>query len=222
MPPNQRLENRLLRSLPLDSALQALEPIALHSGQVLCEQNARISHIYFPCSGMISLIAQLQDGASIEVGCVGREGMVGFEALLASSKANRRMVMQIPGTSYKVPVARLRSLFSENQGARDAMLTYVCRVYRETTQNVACNLSHSLDERLARWLLLTSDRAASGELALTHEFVSQMLGVRRTSVSLALGVLQRLGFIRYKRGRISITDRPGLEGMACECYAAVR
>ena len=214
-------ENDLLQRLPKKETLAGLEPFPVHADDILAEAKGKITHFFFPISGMISLVTQFEDGGIVEVGCVGKEGLVGFEALLGAKTSQWRAVGQIAGEAYKVPLARVVEIFSQNESARAVLLNYLMQILREVGQTCACNVAHTVEERLARWLLIAGDRVGTNHLVLTHEFISQMLGSRRSTVTVATGILQRSGFIRYKRGHIEILDREGLEQVACECYAAV-
>lgn len=210
----------MLQRLSRSVDLAQMKTVAIASGQVVYQTGDRVTDIYFPCSGMISLVADFGDGHAIEVGCVGREGMVGIESFLGGIRAQRKALGQIEGESYVVPAAKLQAAFAQNENVRSTVLAYFAGIHKDATQTAACNLSHSLEERLARWLLIAGDRTASDLLPLTHEFISQMVGARRSSVTISLGILQESGLIRHKRGKVELLDRGRLETTACECYAA--
>jgi CRP-like cAMP-binding protein len=215
--------NRILAQLPRAEAARIqpfLEKVDLNFKEQLFDSGQRIDHVYFMLTGVISLLVTVDGEQPIEAATVGYEGMVGLPAFLGASAAPWRALCQVPGEGLRMSVARLRP------AARDTSLERLLLQYANTmmsmlAQTAACNRLHSLEERMCRWLLLTHDRVDSDTFALTQEFLGQMLGVRRPSVSLAGSALQRAGLIRYSRGRITITNRAGLEDAACECYARV-
>lgn len=218
-PPVQ--DNVLLSQFP-SSVLADLKPrlreIKVDSGHTLYEPKEAVKFAYFPTAGMLSIVSIMKDGSSAEIGCVGAEGMAGIEPLLGGNHNIRLCIGQVAGSSIKVEIKALRKAFAASEQVRTVLLAYVQYHFREVSQTAACNRLHPVEERLARWLLMTSDRIKSDRLELTHEFISQMLGVRRSTVTLTTGVLQDSGLIRYKRGKVDILDRPKLEKVSCECY----
>jgi CRP-like cAMP-binding protein len=219
IPPVQA--NVLLSQFP-SAILADLEPglreIKVDSGHTLYEPKEAVEFAYFPTAGMLSIVSVMKDGSSAEIGCVGAEGMAGIEALLGNTLNIRLCIGQVGGSSIKVEIKALRKAFAKSEQVRTVLLAYVQYHFREVSQTAACNRLHPVEERLARWLLMTSDRIKSDHLELTHEFISQMLGVRRSTVTLTTGVLQDSGLIRYKRGKVDILDRRKLEKVSCECY----
>jgi len=217
--------NRFLAALPAhDFALLAphLRPVALVHGAALHEPGDDIEHVYFPQSGMISLVVVMRDGATVETTTVGRGGAVGTSAGLGSRCAFGRAVVQLPGTAASIPASSFHAIANQSPSVRALVVRYNDLLIRQIQQSVACNALHSLEARLSRWLLQTHDSVDGDVVPLTQEFLGQMLGVRRTTVTIAARLLQATGMISYRRGHIHILNRPGIEGLACECYSAVR
>ena len=198
-----------------------LEEIPLVFEEIIYQPNALISDVYFPNSGIVSLLAGV-NGRSLEVGLVGNEGMVGLGVFLGVNSSMNRAVVQGVGSAMKMKATALRKMCN-NGGALPRLLQrYSHSVLTQITQSAVCNQFHSVDARLARWLLMTHDRMGDDEFQLTQEFLSNMLGVRREGVSIAAGDLQKRKLIRYSRGRLKILDRPGLEAISCGCYEIIR
>ncbi len=217
--------NRLLAALPPDALaifLPQLKPVELALRQVLQEPERPIKTIYFPESGWVSILAQLEDGDAAEVGFIGREGFVGLTVLLGGDSNDFEAIVQAPGTALQMDVAAFREAVELIPALRTLLLRYALFHHGQVARTAACNGRHHVDQRLARWLLMAHDRADGDEFPMTHDFLSTMLGVRRAGVTVAAGQLQKAGLIRYERGRIEITDRPGLESVTCECYGTVR
>jgi CRP-like cAMP-binding protein len=217
--------NRFLAALPAsDFALLAphLRTAPLQHGAMLHEAEGEIAHVYFPQSGMISLVVVMRSGATIETATVGRGGAIGTAAGLGSRCAFGRAVVQLAGTAARIPVSSFQAATDESPTLRALVVRYNDLLIGQIQQSVACNALHSLEARLSRWLLQTHDCVDGDTLPLTQEFLGQMLGVRRTTVTIAARLLQAAGLISYRRGHIHLVDRRGLEGLACECYAAVR
>ncbi|HEY6230967.1 MAG TPA: Crp/Fnr family transcriptional regulator [Pyrinomonadaceae bacterium] len=223
--PVPTIQNRLLAALP-EVVYQRLSPhfeaITLEHGAVLYEMEAPIDYFYFPFDAVISLVTQMEDGRIVEVGLVGNEGMTGLAALFGQKVSAERALVQIPNGGTRVKTAVILDEFKQQGELHDACLTYANFFMRQVTQTAACNASHTVEERLARWLLMCRERARGDELNLTQEFIAEMLGTRRATVNVAAVTLQTAGFIKYNRGRIKIIDLAGLEGFACECYEAVK
>ena len=221
----QIIGNRLLDLLPPEQfqhlkAHLTLE--ALYLNQTLQARGKPVETVFFPTSGMISIVATMRDGASVEVGIAGREGMLGVQAILGDEISLNEAMVQIPGSAYRMPAEVLRREAQASPSMRDVLLRYVQAYLNSTTQSAACNRAHLLEQRLARWLLTARDRAGSDRLPLTHEFIAMMLGVRRAGVTVAAQSLQSAGLIHYAHGRITIADREGLEAAACECYEVTK
>jgi CRP-like cAMP-binding protein len=217
--------NRLLAALlPADFSLLAshLKDMHFKQGTVLQEAGDGIEHVYFPHTGMISLLAVMQAGNCVETATIGREGAVGAMAGLGGRIAVARAVVQVEGSSSQISVSRFQIAVGESTGIRGLIGRYNDVQMGLINQSAGCNALHQVEARQCRWLLQTRDRSDSDTLTLTQEFLSQMLGVRRTTVTLLAQELQSAGLIRYRRGRIEIVDRAGLEKKACECYEVVR
>ena len=217
--------NRLLASLaPADLALLApyLKDVTVKQGTLLQEAGEPIEWVYFPRSGMISILAVMQTGNGIETATIGREGAANVLAGLGAQTAAGRAVQQIAGTSSRIAASRLRSAVSESPGIKNLIVRYADLKMAHILQSAGCNALHSVEARLCRWLLQTRDRVDNNFLSLTQEFLSEMLGVHRTTVTVLAHNLQGDGLIDYRRGQVTLIDRPGLEKKACECYAALR
>jgi len=218
--------NRLLAALR-PSERTSLEPhleeVPLSQGQILQEQGDDIEQIYFPHSGMISLVAVMNHGGKmIETATIGREGAVGAMAGFGPRHAFRRAIVQVAGTAAKIPTAPFREAVKGSEALRDILVRHNEVLLAQVQQAAACNAFHEAEQRLARWLLQTRDRIDSDTIPLTQEFLAQMLGVRRTTVTIIAHALQERGLLRYRRGQIEIADRQGLEKTSCECYETVR
>ncbi|HLL28883.1 MAG TPA: Crp/Fnr family transcriptional regulator [Xanthobacteraceae bacterium] len=218
--------NRLLAVLG-DAGRALLEPhleeVPLDQGKLLQEQGDDIDDIYFPHSGMISLVTVMNKGGKIiETATVGREGAVGAMAGFGPRHAFRRAIVQVGGTAAKIATGQFQERVRSSEMLRDVLVRYNELLLAQVQQAAACNAFHDADQRLARWLLQTRDRIDSNTIPLTQEFLAQMLGVRRTTVTLIAQGLQERGYLRYRRGRVEIVDREGLESVACECYRTMR
>jgi CRP-like cAMP-binding protein len=217
--------NLLLASLPpKDLALLVphLKDVAIEQGVMLQEAGEPIELVFFPQSGMISLLAVMPAGNGIETATIGREGAVGALSGLGARTAVGRAVQQVAGISSRIAVSRFLSAVSESPGIRDLIIRYNDIQMSLVHQAAGCNALHPVEARLCRWLLQTRDRSDSDRLPLTQEFLSEMLGVHRTTVTMLARELHALGLIDYQRGKIEIINRSGLETKACECYATVR
>jgi CRP-like cAMP-binding protein len=216
--------NRFLATLPPhDFSLLAphLCTIALERGVMLHDMGEELEHVYFPHTGMVSLVAVMQSGGTVETATIGRAGVIGASAGLGESTFARAIV-QLPGTAARLSGVQFCAAANQSQTIRDLIVRYNDLLLAHTQQSVACNALHALEARLCRWLLQTHDCMEGDAIPLTQEFLGQMLGVRRSTVTLAARLLQSAGLIRYRRGLIQIVDRAGLEDIACECYAVVR
>ena len=219
------LENRLLAALePSDYALlmPQLRTAYFSQGAVLQEQEAPVAHVYFPMNGLVSLVSIMEDGRAVESAVVGREGAVGAFAGLRPGNAFTRATVQIPATVAVIPTSHFQAAVNQSQRIRDLILRYKEALFGQVQQTAACNALHPLEARLARWLVQAFDRTDARDLPLTQESIAQMLGARRTTVTLIAGRLQDAGLIHHRRGRIIILDKVGLEHLACECYGAIR
>ena len=217
--------NRLLRALPsaeYQRLMGDLEPVELPVRYRLWESEEPIEVALFPRTCVVSLVARMSDGAAVEAATVGCEGVAGVAVMLGARTTGMRCFVQVPGEGLRMPAALLRERATQMPALRSLLLRYAHMLWEQTAQSVACNRLHSVEERCARWLLMTHDRAGGREFLLTQDFLSQMLGVRRPSVTVAAGMLQRAGLIRYSRGRVIILDRRRLEDASCECFAAVQ
>jgi CRP-like cAMP-binding protein len=217
--------NRLLDLLPpsqLDRLRPHLTSEVLALNQTLQERGKPVESVVFPTSGMISIVAMMRDGASVEVGLTGREGMLGVQSLLGDEVSLNEAMVQIPGGALRMPAAILEREAHASPQLRAILLRYAQAYLNSATQSAACNRAHLLEQRLARWLLTARDRAGTDRLPLTHELIAMMLGVRRAGVTVAAQSLQSAGLIHYAHGRITIADREGLAVAACECYEVTR
>jgi CRP-like cAMP-binding protein len=197
------------------------EHVSLTYGDILCESGKQIRHVYFPNSGVVSLLTLVDGHASVEVGLVGSEGMAGMGLFLGIGISPVRMLVQGSGTAIRMKAASFRAEIKRNPALQRELNYYLYAFMAQVSQTAACNRHHQLDKRLARWLLMTHDRMQSNTFLLTQEFLAHMLGVRRVGVTKAAGLLQKKKLIRYSRGHITILDRKGLERASCRCYAAV-
>jgi CRP-like cAMP-binding protein len=217
--------NHLLASLPaadFDALRSHLKPVELRHETVLFEVGETIDRVYFPHSGVISLVVSLASGEMIETGMVGCDSLLGGSSALDGKVSLNKAIVQIPGTASALGLDHLRHLADVSVAFRTTLIRHEQLILVQAQQSAACNITHTVEARLARWLLRCRDLMESDDLALTQEFVSQMLGVRRTSVSIVAGTLQQAGLIRYRRGHIRILDLQGLQDGACECYETVR
>ena len=217
--------NRLLAALPrkeYEKLAPHMEEVSFEQGQVLYESNDSIEYIHFPLSGVNSIVVTTQTGSSVEIGLIGREGFVGFQPLLGVKSAPNSAISQIPGKALRIKSETLKKEFDGGGPLQNLLHRQIQSQTVQMSQGAACNRLHEVNERMARWLLMMHDRAESDKLSLTHEFLSQMLGANRATVSLTAGVLQQASLIRYARGTITILNREGLEEIACECYQIVK
>lgn len=217
--------NRLLDLLPEDvrARMQArMEHVRLEHGQVLFGTGEPVNHAIFPLSGVVSVVVELDRGTVVEVGTIGNEGMVGLTLLLGANVSRRKAFMQIPGEGLSIPAPVLLEEISRDGVIDEVMRRYTLGYLNQVAQTAACNRAHDVEQRLCRWILMCHDKAGSNTLELTQQFLAEMLGVRRASVTVAASRVQKAGLIRYRRGVIEVLDRPRLESAACECYGAVQ
>jgi CRP-like cAMP-binding protein len=223
--PLRHAGNRLLAALPSRARLELepnLEPVELTGGAVLLEAGEPARHVYFPHDGIVSLVTVTASGDVAETASVGREGMIGISAVLGPEAALGRYLVRVSGDAARLASDRLQRLVDRHPAVRALLNAYLRAFILQILQSVACNALHRVEQRCCRWLLTTQDGVGAASFPLTQEFLAEMLGVRRSSVSLVAAGLQRRGLIRYHRGRLTIVDRGGLEQRACDCYAAIR
>ena len=217
--------NRLLAALPnevYERLVPELEPCSLALGQVLYESGEQLDHVYFPENCIVSLLYVMENGASAEIGIVGKEGVVGIALFMGGDTTPNRAVVQSEGDCYRLRFAALKQEFRRGGPFQQLLLRYTQALITQMAQTAVCNRLHSVDQQLCRWLLLSHDRLENDELTMTQELIANMLGVRREGVTVAAGQLQAAGLIQYHRGHIQIMDRPGLETRVCECYQVVK
>jgi CRP-like cAMP-binding protein len=218
-------ENAILTALPQEEfglLERQLEPVRFRSGAVLWEPNQLIESVYFPTSGMVSFLAVMRNGATAEVGLTGREGFVGIAVFLGTRDVPLRAIVQSESSGFKIGPALLRKLLPQMPRLEERLRRYACAQAMQVAQAAACNCLHQVPERLARWLAMSCDRVGSDLLPLTQEFLAQMLGCRRSSVTSAVGQLEKAGVIHTGHGQVFILDRNRLEKQACECYRIMR
>jgi len=218
-------DNRLLAALPQDAFAamsRELRQVSLAQGKSLFEPGAPLNEIYFPQSGMISLLVVTSDGRAVEISTIGREGAVGLHGALGERFSFTRAVTQIGGRFSTIPAGRFAQFVREHASVRELIVRYTELLWVEAQQIAACNAAHDGEARLCRWLLQTALRTGSDRLPLTQELIAEMLVVRRTTVTLLAQSLQRAGAIRYSRGHIEILDREKLKQRACECYSIIQ
>jgi len=216
--------NHLLAALP-EADWQRwrpqLEAVAMPLGQVVYESGSALSHVYFPTTAIVSLLYVMESGASAEIAVVGNEGIVGISLFMGGESTPSRAVVQSAGRGYRLTDAVIKDEFTRAP-VLHLLLRYTQALITQMSQTAVCNRHHSLDQQLCRWLLLSLDRLQGNELVMTQELIANMLGVRREGVTDGALKLQKAGLIRYARGHITVTDRPGLERRCCECYAVVK
>jgi len=219
------LQNKILLTLPRKEcreALSKLEFVRLQLHQVLHDAGETIKSVHFVNTGLISILAVQPDGKSVEVGLIGNEGFTGLPLLVGYRSSPTRVMVQGDGTAYRCDAEALGELIAQYPALERQMQRFGQRLAMQTTQIAACNRLHDVEERLARWILMSHDRMVSANLPLTQEFLGQMLGTRRSSVTLAAGILQKAGLISYTRGSVTILNRQKLEDAACDCYGIVQ
>lgn len=220
-----RTTNRVLAALPF-LEWRRLEPqlelVELQAGAMLYEPGVVLQHVYFPATAVVSLVSSMQDGASVEVAVVGSEGVVGVCAFMGGGHALSSAVVQSTGHALRMTARSIAGHANRSEPLMQQLLCYTQALFTHMAQTSACNRHHALDQQLCRWLLLNLDRRHGNEILVTQERIAEMLGVRREGVTVAALKLQKAGLIQYRRGRIAILDRVGLEERSCECYGVVR
>jgi CRP-like cAMP-binding protein len=223
--PFQSRRNRLLELLPasdFDRLRPHLVDVSLDYKFELYGAGKPIPFVYFPVTGVASIVNTMMDGSAAEVGTVGNEGMVGLPIILGDTVAPNDVYVQVPGSGLRMPANVFREALEGSGTMRTVMLHYVNALFNQIAQSAACNSFHTVEQRCCRWLLMTHDRVQSDQFTLTQEFLGMMLGVRRTSITLTANLLKRQGLIKYSRGHVTVLDRHGLERRCCECYAVSR
>jgi len=218
-------QNQLLAALPeadYERLLADLEFVKLPLGLLVFESGSKLRHLYFPASGIVSLLYAMENGASTEIAVIGSEGVVGIALFMGGESTPSRAVVQSAGHAYRLKASVLKKEFERGGPLQHLLLRYTQALIAQMTQTAVCNRHHAVDQQLCRWLLLSLDRLPSNELAMTQELIANMLGVRREGVTEAAGNLQAAGLIHYTRGHITVLDRPRLEARVCECYSVVR
>ncbi|MEN3333453.1 MAG: hypothetical protein V7641_2818 [Blastocatellia bacterium] len=218
-------ENHLLSALPdkdYQRLLLHLQPMSFSLGEVISEPGGLLDYVYFPTSSVVSLLYTTQEGSTAETGLIGNDGVVGVALFLGGDTTTNRAVVQIAGDAFSLKAKILREEFARGGLFQQVMLRYIQAFITQISQTATCNRLHPIEKRLCRWLLLSHDRVKSDKLLMTQEFISNMLGGRRESVTVAAGRLQDAGVIHYSRGHIDILDRKGLEANVCECYQVVK
>lgn len=221
---NNRGVNHLLSLLSeadRERILARCEKIPLKIEAVLYEAGGVIDHVYFPLSGMVSMVIGTEDGGTIEVGVVGNEGMAGTSTAVDADRSHVKALIQVEGDFLRMAVRDFRFELQRNSVLSNLVHRFAHALTIQISQSVMCNRLHPMEERICRWLLMAHDRAGTDEIMLTQRFIAEMLGIRRPSVTVAAGLLQKAGFIAYSRGHVTILNRTGLENAACECYAIV-
>jgi CRP-like cAMP-binding protein len=218
-------DNLLLAHLPAEE-LELLRPhmeqVQLAHGDRIIEPHVPIKDMYFPLNCLLSMVTTMEDGATVESGSIGREGMSGTPVLLDASETTMPTFVQIPGVAVRIKAKLIKEIYEQGGALKKILNRYIHTVIVVSSQSVACNRLHHIEGRLARWLLMSSDGVNSEEVNLTHEYLAVMLGVRRAGVSEAAAKLQEKNLIRYNRGNVLILDRPALEASTCECYHVVK
>jgi CRP-like cAMP-binding protein len=218
-------QNLLLAALSADERARVyphLQLVQMPLGKVLYESGDLMGHVYFPTDSIISLLYVMTDGSSAEISVVGNDGLIGVALFMGGETTPSRAIVQSAGYAYRLIGPLLKEEFHRNAGMQLLLLRYTQALLTQMAQTAVCNRHHSVDQQLCRWLLLSLDRLSSNELAMTQELIANMLGVRREGVTEAAGKLQKLGVIRYARGRITVLNRAELEKLCCECYAVVK
>lgn len=219
------IANRILSSLPqseYERLLPDLKVVPLRFRTSLHEPGERMPHVYFPNRGVISMITVLTGGDGVEIATIGNEGMSDISVFLGQEESDARLLVQVPGEAMRMASSRFRRHVGRNPVLRANLGSYAVSLFTLVAQSAACNRKHAIVDRCARWLLMTHDRVDARSFPLTHEFLSEMLGVRRPSVSVAAETLRKAGLIAYHRGRVTVLNREGLEATSCECYRLIR
>ena len=218
-------QNLILAALPAadyQKLLPQLELVEMPLGHSLYESGGHLNHVYFPVEGIVSLLYVTKGGSSAELAVVGREGMIGVSLFMGGETTPNRAVVQSACKAYRLPAHTLKERFAEGGALQLILLKFTQALITQISQTAVCNLHHTVDQQLCRWLLLSLDRLPENKLQMTQELIANMLGVRRQGVTESAGKLEREGLISYSRGLITVLNRPGLEKRACECYSVVK
>ena len=218
-------QNSILDALPAEERERLFPYLTLTEmplGMAVYESGDTLRHVYFPTDSVVSLLNVMKNGASAEIAVVGNEGAIGVSLFMGGETTPSRAIVQCAGRAYRLAGQRLKDEFNRHGSLLHILLRYTQSLITQMSQTAVCNRHHSVDQQLCRWLLLSLDRLPSNELHMTQELIANMLGVRREGVTTAAGRLQDLGVIKYRRGNITVLDRPKLEELACECYAVVK
>ena len=222
---NHDFRNILLKSLSqadFKRIKQKLEKVEMPVGKTLYHSAEKVDFIYFPETCVISVVMELQNGDTVESGIIGYEGFSGAAVILTEEISPQEATIQLTGDCFRLPIADFQKLFKNNTDFRDVTLHYIYAFITQISQNAACLCHHKINQRLARWLLMFDDRSSDEKMKLTQQYIAQMLGVHRPTVSKNANELQQQGYISYNRGTVKILDRKGLEGFSCECYYAIK
>jgi len=217
--------NRLLADLPAEDyerLLPRLKPVTFSLGEVIYKSQALMEHVYFPTTGHVSLLYTMINGSTAEVGLVGNEGLVGIALFMGGDTTPNQAIVQGAGEAFRMKAAEMQEEFRLGGAFQLALLRYTQTLITQISQTAVCNRLHTTEQRLCRWILMTRDRVHSDDLQMTHEFISNMLGIQREAVSIAAHRLKNKGAISYARGRVRVSDRQMLESCACECYQMVK
>jgi CRP-like cAMP-binding protein len=220
-----RVGNTLLAALQheeYEQLLPALEPVTLSLGEIVYEPGGQLNYLYFPTTSIVSLVYTIEEGATVEMGLVGKDGVVGIALFMGGETTPNQGIVQIAGRAYRLPVKTLKAEFKRGGALQRLLLRYTQALITQMSQTAVCNRLHPVEQRLCRWLLMVHDRVPSDEWLMTQGFIANMLGGRRESVTVAACHLQDLRLIHYSRGHIKILDRCGLEAAVCECYRVVK
>jgi CRP-like cAMP-binding protein len=218
-------ENQILALLPSEERKRLmlhLQPVRLDKGQILYVLGHTMSHAYFLMSGMVSLVSTTAEGNAVEIGMIGNEGMAGLPVILRNNTSPYNVIVQLPGNALQIRAAALKAEFDRGLHLYELLLGYTNVLLLQIAQSASCNRFHTMEARLCRWLLIGRDRVGSNTLNFTQEFLSHMIGTPRTNVTIIAGNLQKMGLIKYRRGKIQLLDPQGLEAYACECYTLVK
>ena len=218
-------QNRLLAAIPpeeLDRLTPQFQLVPLMYKDILFDAGDQIEFLYFPLTGVISTVVSMEDGSSVEVGMVGKEGATDVSVVLGDDISSHRGIIQLAGSALKLSATTLREELRRDAGLRSVLLRYTRFALAQATQSAACNRLHSVEQRCARWLLGMRDRVGADTFPMTHEFLAYMLGVRRAGVTVAAQALQQAGLVRYARGRLTILNGGGLEAGSCECHSVLK
>ena len=221
----EAIKNHLLAGVSSDELtrlLPNLQPVSLLLGQVLYESGEKMDYVYFPSTAIVSLLYIMENGSTAEIGVVGNDGMVGIAIFMGGNTTPNRAVVQSAGIAFKMKSAMMKDEFTRGGRFHNLCLRYTQALITQISQTAVCNRLHSVDQQLCRWLLLSHDRLPSNRLVMTQDLIANMLGVRREGITHAAKRLQKVGYIKYVRGDMTILDRKGLEAEVCECYQVVR